>query len=228
MNKFANLGKNNLEAQKKGGKVMKHIKKILPAILVSLAGSFVIFCLILTIIPHKRESTVNVFDSTVRLRVVANSDSERDQTLKLAVRDGIIGKAEELFANCINISDAENRILNSKAFLKYEAEKILRNNGCYMPVTVYLTEEAVPVRRYSDFTFPAGIYKTLRIDIGDAYGQNWWCVMYPPLCLSAATGDVYAETAVFKDYGFTDKQIDELKNPEKKIKFAFLEWLSNL
>ena len=89
----------------------------------------------------------------------------------------------------------------------------------------YLTEEAVPVRRYSDFTFPAGVYNTLRIDIGKADGQNWWCVMYPPLCLSAATGDVYAETAVFKEHGFTDKQIKELKQPKKKIKFAFWEWL---
>lgn len=200
-------------------------KKLLPAIGISLAGSFVIFCLILTVIPHSSEKVIDVTESTVRLRVVANSDSERDQSLKLKVRDGIIGKAHELFADCVSVDDARCRIEQNKAFLKDEARKILRQNGCYMPVSVYLTEEAVPVRRYSDFTFPAGVYNTLRIDIGKADGQNWWCVMYPPLCLSAATGDVYAETAVFKEHGFTDKQIKELKQPKKKIKFAFWEWL---
>lgn len=207
---------------------MKYSKKILPAILISVAGSFVIFCLVLTVIPHSAENTVNVFDSTVRLRVVANSDSDRDQRLKLAVRDGIIGKAEELFDGCVSVADAEMRIEQNKYFLQREAMKILRKNGCYFPVTVYLTEEDVPVRRYSDFTFPAGVYKTLRIDIGKASGQNWWCVMYPPLCLSAATGDVYAETAVFKNHGFTDKQIAELKKPKKKVRFALIDWLLNL
>ena len=204
---------------------MKHIKKLLPAIVISLAGSFVIFCLVLTVIPHSSENVIDVTDSTVRLRVVANSDSERDQALKLAVRDGIIGKAEELFADCVSITDARRRIEQNKAFLQKEAVKILRQNGCLMPVSVYLTEEAVPVRRYSDFTFPAGIYSTLRIDIGKADGKNWWCVMYPPLCLSAATGDVYAETAVFKNHGFTDAQIKELKQPKKKVRFALWEWL---
>ena len=203
-------------------------KKLLPAIGISLAGSFVILCLILTVIPHSSEKVIDVTESTVRLRVVANSNSERDQTLKLKVRDGIISKAQELFANCENVSDAENRIAQNKDLLEKEAKKILQKNGCYMPVSVYLTEEAVPVRRYSDFTFPAGVYNTLRIDIGKADGQNWWCVMYPPLCLSAATGDVYAETAVFKDHGFTDEQIKELKQPKKKVKFAVLDWLLNL
>lgn len=207
---------------------IKLSKKILSAIGISLAGSFVVFCLILTVIPHSSEKVIDVTESTVRLRVVANSDSELDQCLKLMVRDGIIDKAHEIFADCGNLSEAENRIEKSMVVLSAEAQKILKQNGCNHPVIVRLINEDVPVRRYSDFTFPAGNYKTLRIDIGKAEGKNWWCVMYPPLCLSAATGDVYAETAVFKKHGFTDKQIDELRNPKKKVKFAIWEWLKSL
>ena len=203
-------------------------KKILSAIGISLAGSFVVFCVILTVVPHSCENVIDVTESTVRLRVVANSDSGRDQSLKLMVRDGIIGKAHDIFADCGSIYEAETKIEENMDFLENEAQRILEQNGCSLPVTVRLTNEDVPVRRYSDFTFPAGKYKTLRIDIGKAEGKNWWCVMYPPLCLSAATGDVYAETAVFKEHGFTDKQIEELRKPEKKVRFAFWEWLMSL
>lgn len=207
---------------------IKLSKKILSAIGISLAGSFVVFCLILTVVPHSSENVFDVTESTLRLRVVANSDSERDQSLKLQVRDGIIGEAHEIFADCGNLAEAEVKITENMGVLEKEAQRILAENGCNLPVTVHLINEDVPVRRYSDFTFPAGRYKTLRIDIGKAEGKNWWCVMYPPLCLSAATGDVYAETAVFKEHGFTDKQIEELKNPKKKVKFAFWEWLMSL
>ncbi|MBQ8759662.1 MAG: stage II sporulation protein R [Clostridia bacterium] len=182
-------------------------------------------CLILTVIPHSSESVIDVTESTVRLRVVANSDSERDQNLKLAVRDGIIGKAHELFGDCSSLDEARLRIMQNSDEIKAEAKKILKANDCDMSVNVRLVREDVPVRRYSDFTFPAGLYETLRIDIGEADGKNWWCVMYPPLCLSAATGDVYAETAVFKEHGFTDEQIEELKQPKKKVRFALFEWL---
>ena len=203
----------------------KFSKKILSAIGISLAGSFVIFCLILTVIPHSSENVIDVTKNTVRLRVVANSDTERDQALKLAVRDGIIGKAHDIFSECRSVAEAEAKISENMGMLELEAEKILSENGCNLPVNVRMIKEDVPVRRYSDYTFPAGVYETLRIDIGSASGQNWWCVMYPPLCLSAATGDVYAETAVFKEHGFTDKQIEELKKPERKVRFALFEWL---
>ncbi len=218
------LNKNKRLGQMK--RILKVLKKILPAAVVSVAGSFVCLCIILTVIPGKNENTMNVYDNTIRLRVVANSDSDYDQKLKLTVRDGIIDTAHEIFGECKSRDEARRQISKNMEVLRQKAQEILRENGCDMEVNVRVLTEKVPVRRYSDFVFPAGEYETLRIDLGKAKGKNWWCVMYPPLCVSAATGDVYAETAVFKEHGFTDNQINELRSPDKKIKLAFLEWFT--
>lgn len=207
-------------------KILMILKKILPAAVISVAGSFVFVGIVLTVIPSKSEKEVSVYDNTIRLRVVANSDSEHDQKLKLAVRDGIIDTAHEIFGSCENRDDARREIKNNMELLQTKAQEILCENGCDMDVNVRVIKEKVPVRRYSDFVFPAGEYETLRIDLGNAEGKNWWCVMYPPLCVSAATGDVYAETAVFKEHGFTDSQIEELRSPKNKIKLAILEWFA--
>lgn len=207
-------------------KILMILKKILPAAVISVAGSFVFVGIVLTVIPSKSEKEVSVYDNTIRLRVVANSDSEYDQRLKLAVRDGIIDTAHEIFGSCENKDEAHRKIKSNMELLETKAQEILRENGCDMDVNVRVIKEDVPVRRYSDFVFPAGEYETLRIDLGNAEGKNWWCVMYPPLCVSAATGDVYAETAVFKEHGFTDSQIEELRSPKNKIKLAILEWFA--
>lgn len=185
-----------------------------------------IFCA-LAVIPAGSENTVNVFDSTIRLRVVANSDSEYDQALKLKVRDGIIVLAEEIFSDCTSADDAVLSANGNMSLIEETARRTLKENGSDMPVTVRLVKERCPVRRYSEFTFPAGEYLTLRIDLGNAEGKNWWCVMYPPLCLGTASG-VYADVQTFKAHGFSDRQIEELKNPEKTVKFALYEFCAQI
>lgn len=193
-------------------------------VLFSLAVSFVVFCTALAVIPHQKENTVNVFNSTVRLRVVANSDSEEDQALKLAVRNDIIGFAHEIFKGCTDIDSARAAVNGNMDKLLEKAQKSVRNHGSDMSVKVSFVKEDCPVRRYSEFTFPAGEYMTLRIDLGKGEGQNWWCVMYPPLCVSAAANDVYADVMTFKSYGFDEKQIEELTAKDKpQIRFALAE-----
>lgn len=202
----------------------KKSKRIFMTVLFSLAISFVVFCIALAVVPHENENTVNVFDSTVRLRVVANSDSDEDQALKLAVRNDIIGLAHEIFKGCTDIESARAAVNGNMDMLLAAAEESVKNHGADMPVAVSFVKENCPVRRYSEFTFPAGEYMTLRIDLGRGEGQNWWCVMYPPLCVSAAANDVYADVMTFKSYGFDDRQIEELTGQRKpQIRFALAE-----
>lgn len=202
------------------------ITQIIFLVLISLAVSFVLFCVALKAIPHEaeKERVVNVFDNTVRLRVVANSDSAEDQALKLAVRNDIIGVAHEIFKDCTDIESAKSSVNENIDILLSAARESVEKNGSDMPVSISFGMEKCPVRRYSSFTFPAGEYMTLRINLGSSQGENWWCVMYPPLCVSAASNDVYADVSTFKNHGFDDEEIDYLLNSgekEPEIRFAF-------
>ena len=201
------------------------ITQIVFSVLISLALSFVLFCVALNAVPHEAERarTVNVFDNTVRLRVVANSDSDEDQALKLAVRNDIIGVAHEIFKDCTDIESAKSSENKNMDTLLRAARESVQKNGSDMPVSISFGVEKCPVRRYSSFTFPAGEYMTLRINLGASEGENWWCVMYPPLCVSAASNDVYADVMTFKNHGFDDEQIDYLLSSSEKepeIRFA--------
>lgn len=192
----------------------------------SVCVAFLCVCCALGVICEKNESAVDVFTDTIRLRVVANSNADGDIALKYAVRDGIIGLAEELFSDCKSVDEAILTATENMELIREKARLVVRENGKNDEVCVCLVTEDCPIRRYSDFVFPAGRYLTLRVDLGRAEGENWWCVMYPPLCLSTATDDVYADVAVFKSHGFSDEQIAELRRPTKKIRFALLELFS--
>lgn len=209
----------------------KKIKHILSYLFMSVAIAFVLVCGVSQVIPYSSEQTVNVFNSTVRLRVVANSDSKEDQELKLAVRNDIIGVAHEIFKDCTDVKSAKNAVNKNMDRLLAAAKESALKNGSDLPVSISFETEMCPVRRYSDFTFPAGEYMTLRINLGASQGENWWCVMYPPLCVSAASNDVYADVMTFKSHGFSNEQIDELLNSGKKeheIRFALVDFLKRL
>ena len=165
------------------------LQNILPSAGIAIAAAFVLFCCVSAAIPLECENTVNVYDSTVRLRVVANSDSAADQALKLEVRNDIIGMASEIFEDCHDIDTAKEKVLRSIDALELAVQRSVEEHGADYPVKVSLVTEECPVRRYSEFTFPAGEYNTLRIDIGEAAGENWWCVLFPPLCFSNGTAD---------------------------------------
>lgn len=203
---------------------IKKLKENKAEILTALAIAAILFFTAALAIPLKGENTVNVFDSTVRLRVVANSDSMADQCLKLAVRDDIIEVANEIFKGCTSIKQAEKSVELNKVRLLETAKASVKAHGADMPVSISFGKEKCPVRRYSEFTFPAGEYLTLRINLGKAEGENWWCVMYPPLCVSAATREVSADRETFLQFGFSEKQLDALENPEEpQVRFALFE-----
>ncbi len=124
-------------------------------------------------------------DKVVRLHVLANSDSEEDQALKLKVRDRILAYAEPLLAGAADRREAEALLRERAAELEQVAAGEIRACGHDYGVTVALEDTVFPTREYEDFTLPAGKYLALRVVIGAGEGQNWWCVVFPPLCAAA-------------------------------------------
>lgn len=211
-------------------KAVSLLKINLKALILSFCTATMLVCVSAQYFPFEFENTADVFSNTVRLRVVANSDSAEDQELKLCVRNDIIQTATELFGDCKSIDDAKKKIEKNSHILEAAAKESVIKHGYSYPVSVYFGAEYCPVRRYRDFVFPAGEYMTLRIDIGKAEGKNWWCVMYPPLCISAATNDVYADRKIFLDHGFTQSGLDKLfyENQTPQVKLAVLEFFKSL
>lgn len=124
-----------------------------------------------------------------RLHVVANSDSKEDQELKLLVRDAILKESERIFSKSETKESAEKAVCENLSLFLKTAETTIKQNGCDYGVCVSVGKSRFPTRTYSGFTLPAGEYDALRVVIGNGDGKNWWCVMFPPLCLSAAKGE---------------------------------------
>lgn len=123
-------------------------------------------------------------DKVVRLHVVANSDSEADQALKLKVRDAVLAEATPDLAG-LNRDEALETLERELPRIGKTAAEVVAREGFDYPVAVSLREEAFPTKRYDDFALPAGDYTALRVQIGEGDGQNWWCVVFPPLCMGS-------------------------------------------
>ncbi len=138
-------------------------------------------------------------DNVLRLHILANSDSDEDQQLKLLVRDALLSHSEELFAGCETLEEMQARAWEERETIRLIAQNTLEQNGCDDQVTVQLARMEFDTRRYDEITMPGGEYEALRILIGEGEGHNWWCVMYPPLCLPAVSADACfdEETADF-------------------------------
>lgn len=122
------------------------------------------------------------YSGILRFHVRANSDSKEDQELKMAVKDDVVNYLEPLLKKCGNVEESKDVIVNQLQNIYTTAVNTIVEQGYDYDVKVYITQEMFPAKKYGDLTFPAGNYQALRIDIGQAKGQNWWCVMFPPLC----------------------------------------------
>ena len=175
------------------------------------------------ILPVHGES--GIYDSVIRLHVLAESDSERDQALKLTVRDAVLEKAQTLLEKADTREEAEQILRASLPEIEATAEVALQEAGAPNTVAVTLGEEQYPTREYEQLAFPAGEYLSLRVMIGEARGQNWWCVLFPPLCLSAATTREESET-ICLSAGLTGEQyrlIADTDETKYKLRFKILE-----
>ena len=166
-------------------------------------------------------------DKTLRLHVVANSDSPEDQAQKLRVRDEILREVSCLTAHCTTAEEAEQVLSVHLSELSEKAEDFLRQEGSAYSVEALLTVESFSTRHYDSFSLPAGTYPALRVNIGAAAGKNWWCVVFPSLC-TAATGEAMEEAA--QAGGYSDGEYRLITGGEKRytLRFKALEWLTEL
>lgn len=132
-------------------------------------------------------SAENLYDSVIRIHVLANSDSAEDQANKLLVRDHILEFAKENLPQNSNREEAEALLRENLEQMEEDTALFLDENGIDMPVKITLSEEYYPTREYSSLSLPSGNYLSLRVLLGEAEGQNWWCVLFPPMCLDSAT-----------------------------------------
>ncbi len=138
----------------------------------------------------------NVRTGVLRLHVIANSDEELDQSVKLQVRDALLEQTAALFTGAATESEAEESVRPRLALLEQTANRVLKRAGLGYKAKAALTREYFNARAYGDLTLPAGTYAALRVTLGEGNGKNWWCVMFPPLCIPAAqnaAADVFSE-----------------------------------
>ena len=165
----------------------------------------------------------NLSGDFLRLHVIAHSDSAEDQRLKLLVRDAILAYSEGLFSPELTLAECETMLAAQLDELETLAAQVLRENDCDLPVAAGITDAHFPTKHYGDFALPAGTYRALRIVLGAGGGENWWCVVFPPLCFGAVTEQSTAEQAM--SYGI-DPQNAALISGENEgylLKFKCLE-----
>jgi stage II sporulation protein R len=169
-----------------------------------------------------------IYNKVVRLHVLANSNSEEDQAVKLEVRDAILEVTVPLLQDCQTREEAVFRLEENRTLLTDTAQSVLRARGFEDTVHIEMGLESYPTRTYDSLCFPAGEYISMRVSLGKGEGQNWWCCLFPPLCLGAATvGEDVAEDACIS-VGFTPTQykiITESDKPVYRARFKILELL---
>ncbi|MCQ2424966.1 MAG: stage II sporulation protein R [Lachnospiraceae bacterium] len=179
------------------------------------------FAILVTVLPTPGEAAVR--ERVIRLHVVANSDGEEDQALKLAVRDALTGEVASMLEGVSTKEEAEKVLSDRLDGILACAEKAAGD----VPVTVTLGKERYPTKEYGAFRFPRGVYTSVQVKLGAAEGKNWWCVLFPPLCVGAASA---GPEEVCVEAGLTPGQVKILTGSDGKyrVRFRVLEWLDAL
>ena len=170
----------------------------------------------------------NLSDNVFRLHVIANSDKEDDQNLKYIVRDNLISYMNTLCKNCSSKEEVIQIANNNLENFKKIAEDTIKKEGYTYNVEVEIGNFEFPTKSYGDISFPAGFYDALRVKIGEAKGQNWWCVMFPPLCFVDVTTGVVPESSKedLKQNLSTEEYeiISDTQNADINVKFKLIEF----
>jgi len=163
----------------------------------------------------------------LRLHVVANSDSQGDQARKLLVRDAVLEKAAPLLEGADGRAAAERALAPRLDELARAGAEVLAAEGCGDAVTVALADQWFPTKAYDGFSLPAGRYRALRVTIGEGAGHNWWCVVFPPLCLGSVTEES-VETAAGGVLSEDQVSLITGQDGGYVLKFRIIEWWEEL
>ena len=187
------------------------------------ALSLLVATLLIAVIPTDAEA--KIYEDTIRLHILANSDTKEDQTLKLEIRDRILEKYGVMLSTSKSVEQAKNEMEELLQSIEQDASTWIQELGYDYEARATLSEEWYDTREYEDFTLPAGDYTSLRVIIGNGNGKNWWCVMYPPLCTEIAT-----ERAPKDDFviDYSREEISLIQGGKYNFKFKILEDLSRV
>lgn len=175
----------------------------------------------------------NIESSVFRLHVIANSDSKEDQNLKYIVRDNILTYINEISKNASTKEEVIEIARNNIDTIKQIAQETVYENGYNYSVNIKIGNFAFPTKHYGDISLPAGFYDALRVEIGSASGQNWWCVMFPPLCfVDVSSGvvpeeskEVLQENLSYEEYNLLS---ENQNNSDMNFKFKIVELFQNI
>ena len=182
-----------------------------------------IFCIACSALFSFGEECSFIRENTLRLHILANSDSPADQALKLKIRDAVLSCSGELFSGCDTRQKMISAAQEQLPKIQQVAEQTALHNGYELPVTVSVTDMFFETRRYDHVILPAGTYTAVRIELGAAAGKNWWCVLYPPLCVSAAqTGFTEEEAQI------SGSLLQQDALPHYRARLAVVEWWETL
>ena len=172
----------------------------------------------------------NLSESVFRLHVLANSDSDEDQKLKLKVRDSLLSYMNNICSNCSTKAEAISLVNEHKQEFQQIAENTIFENGYNYPVEINIGNFYFPTNNYGDISLPAGSYDALRVEIGKANGKNWWCVMFPSLCFIDVSSGIVDDKAKENLEENLDNEsynlISDKNNSEVKLKFKLIEFFA--
>lgn len=174
---------------------------------------------LLTAFSYSKTVSENISDSIFRLHVLANSNSDTDQNLKYLVRDRLLEYMNELCLNVDSKSEAILLVLENKETFETIALDVIQNEGFDYDCNISIGNFYFPTKSYDDITFPAGNYDALRVEIGEAVGENWWCVMFPPLCFVDTSTGIVPESS--KEQLEADLSSEEIALVSSEIEFKF-------
>ena len=182
-----------------------------------------IFCIACSALFSFGEECSFIRENTLRLHILANSDSPADQALKLKIRYAVLSCSGEIFSGCDTRQKMISAAQKQLPKIQQVAEQTALHNGYELPVTASVTDMFFETRRYDHVILPAGTYTAVRIELGAAAGKNWWCVLYPPLCVSAAqTGFTEEEAQI------SDSLLQQDALPHYRARLAVVEWWETL
>ena len=199
-------------------------------------NSFLILFLLIVYILFSAQSysfaiSSDLSDAVFRLHVIANSDSKEDQDLKLKVRDNLLNYMNNICSNCETKEEAMKIANKNIEIFQKIAEDTIKENGFNYSVKVNINNFYFPTKTYGDISLPAGYYDALRVEIGEAKGQNWWCVMFPSLCFIDISSGVIDKSGKEKLESNVDEESYKVisqseNNSSIKFKFKIIEFFA--
>lgn len=181
-----------------------------------------VLAVIYSMIPFQAECA-DISEEVFRLHILANSDSDEDQNLKLKVRDKVLEYTESLFEEANSKEEAETVISDNLQSISNTAYREVLDNGYDYAVKAEITNMYFTTRYYENYTLPSGMYDALRITIGEGEGHNWWCVMYPSICISTEKEQDEKAKEVFDE-----QQYEIVKNEQFQYKFKIVEFFEKI